>query len=422
MKKILIVEDDQLVANIYRNKFSVEGYQVEVAPDGERGVQLAQRFRPDAVVLDLMLPKVTGIELMKQLRAQPAFATLPLIVFTNTYLSNLLEEAWRAGATKCLSKSHCTPKQLIELIRNQLEPPTPRSPEPHSAETTKLANEGVTASVAAQVNSPIPMPEVPAFQAELRSSFVESVPGTLAIMRGLLQAMIKAELEPIRLNSIRELYGRVHTVGSQAAVTGLTQIAHLADALEALLRELHDSPKNINASTLRTVASALDLLGVLLDRPQPQAQAWGPVKIVVVDDEAISRRAVTFALEKARLSAISLEDPEAAYAVLSKGPFDLIFLDVDMPGMNGFELCTKIRALPTHKKTPVVFVTSLNDFESRANSMMSGGSDFIAKPFLFIEVAVKALVHVFRGRLVSADTPSPATPTTIAPRLAGATA
>jgi len=79
--------------------------------------------------------------------------------------------------------------------------------------------------------------------------------------------------------------------------------------------------------------------------------------------------------------------------------FDLIFLDVDMPNMSGFELCTKIRTLPQYAKTPVVFVTGLNDLENRANSTMSGGNDFIAKPFLFIELTVKALVHVFRGRL-----------------------
>jgi DNA-binding response OmpR family regulator len=70
-----------------------------------------------------------------------------------------------------------------------------------------------------------------------------------------------------------------------------------------------------------------------------------------------------------------------------------------MPGMNGFELCTRLRALPTYKKTPVVFVTSLNDFESRANSTMSGGNDFIAKPFLFMELAVKSLLYVLRAQL-----------------------
>jgi DNA-binding response OmpR family regulator len=67
--------------------------------------------------------------------------------------------------------------------------------------------------------------------------------------------------------------------------------------------------------------------------------------------------------------------------------------------MNGFELCSKLRMQPTYAKTPIVFVTGLNDLESRASSTMSGGNDFIAKPFLFIELTVKALVHVLRSRL-----------------------
>jgi DNA-binding response OmpR family regulator len=73
-----------------------------------------------------------------------------------------------------------------------------------------------------------------------------------------------------------------------------------------------------------------------------------------------------------------------------------------MPNMSGFELCAKIRTLPQYAKTPVVFVTGLNDLENRANSSMSGGNDFIAKPFLFIELTVKALVHVLRSRMTPA--------------------
>ena len=73
-----------------------------------------------------------------------------------------------------------------------------------------------------------------------------------------------------------------------------------------------------------------------------------------------------------------------------------------MPGMTGFELCTKLRTLPLHKKTPVIFVTALTGFESRASSTMSGGNDFIAKPFLFIELAVKALLYILRARFVPA--------------------
>src|SRR6185503_8547415 len=101
-----------------RNKFTVEGYQVEIALDGETGLELIKTFRPDAVILDLMLPKLTGIELMKRIRAEPDFEKLPLIVFSNTYLSNMVQEAWKAGATKCLSKAACTPRQVLDVLRS----------------------------------------------------------------------------------------------------------------------------------------------------------------------------------------------------------------------------------------------------------------------------------------------------------------
>jgi len=212
--------------------------------------------------------------------------------------------------------------------------------------------------------------------------------------------LIKADNEPTQLKQVNDLYRRIHALTGNAGITGMLQIAQMADALEALLKELYEKPKNITASTLRTVASAIDFLGVLFQRRAfAEQQEIPPPSILVVDDEAISRRAITYALEKAKLKATNLEDPLVAFEMLSETRFDLIFLDVDMPGMNGFELCSKLRTLPAHKKTPVVFVTSLNDFESRASSTISGGSDFIAKPFLFIELAVKALVYVLRGRL-----------------------
>src|SRR5215831_21023657 len=123
MKKILIVEDDLLIANIYRNKFAVEGFQVETASDGQAGLDSLRIFQPDAIILDLMLPKISGIDLMKKVRSQATFQDLPIIVFSNTYLTSMIQEAWKAGATKCLSKASCSPKQLIELVRSTLAEP-----------------------------------------------------------------------------------------------------------------------------------------------------------------------------------------------------------------------------------------------------------------------------------------------------------
>ena len=397
MKKILIIEDDQIVANIYRNKFSIEGFQVEIANDGHLGLELVRSFRPDAVLLDLMIPKMTGVELMKEIRSEPDFEKLPVIVFSNTYLTNLVQDAWKAGATKCLSKSNCTPKQVIDVTRSELSMNgtgvvTTPSPTAHAAPSA--AGPAKTAEPAAGDEADTE------FQTDLRKSFIDGLPATLAALRALLQGTIKADNEAARIKQMQDLYRRIHALSANAAVAGMLQIALMADALEALLKELYEKPKNITASTLRSIASAVDFLGVLFARgTSPDRQEIPSANILVVDDEAISRRAVTYALEKAKLKSVNVEDPLAAFNLLSETKFDLIFLDVDMPGMNGFELCTKLRTLPTNKKTPVVFVTSLNDFESRANSTMSGGNDFIAKPFLFIELAVKALVYVLRGRL-----------------------
>ena len=404
MNKILIVEDDQIVANIYRNKFSVEGFQVEIALDGKAGLESVRSFQPDAVILDLMLPKMTGVELTKQIRAEPGCQQLPVIVFSNTYLTNMVQEAWKAGATKCLSKANCTPKQVIDVVRstlsangNSLDSSASAAAPAHAAPPVQSAPQPEPAiNVATSASSDAE------FQAELRKSFVDGLPATLSGLRGNLQALIKSDDEASRLKQVNDLYRRIHAITGNAGLAGLAHISQMADALEALLKELFEKPKSMNASTLRTVAVAIDFLGVLFERGlAPDLQQELAPKILVVDDEAISRRAVTYALEKAKLKSTSLEDPVAAYKLLSESPFDLIFLDVDMPGMTGFELCTKLRALPAYKKTPVVFVTSLTDFESRANSTMSGGNDFIAKPFLFIELAVKALVYVLRGRLAA---------------------
>jgi len=401
MEKILIVEDDQIVANIYRNKFLVQGYQVEVALDGLAGLEMVRAFRPDVVILDLMLPKMTGVELMRKIRSEPDCQQLPVIVFSNTYLSNMVQEAWKAGATKCLSKADCTPKQLIDVVRGVLSPngvPPPLVETSESPSTPQASSHSpLAASSAASGDADAEL------QADLRKSFVESLPVTLTALRTLLRGLTRSESETTRLEQIHGLYRRIHALTCNAGVAGAPHISRMSEALEALLKELHEKPKNITASTLRTVAVAIDFLGVLFEQGVvPDTLRTSPPTVLVVDDEAISRRAVIYALEKAKLKSVNVEDPAVAYDLLVENKYDLIFLDVDMPGMSGFELCTKLRQLPAHKKTPVVFVTSLNDFNSRTSSTMSGGNDFIAKPFQFIELAVKALVCVLRGRLQSA--------------------
>src|SRR5256885_1938156 len=121
MKKILIIEDDAIVAHIYRTRLEKEGYEVEIAPDGQSGFYRIHEFRPDAVLLDLMLPKMNGVDILKKIRAQPQFCKTPIIVFTNAYVPNMIHESFGAGATQVFNKATLTPRQILDALHGAIQ-------------------------------------------------------------------------------------------------------------------------------------------------------------------------------------------------------------------------------------------------------------------------------------------------------------
>lgn len=403
-RKILFIEDDQIVANAYRNKLTIEGYQVEVALDGEVGRELIRSSRPDAILLDLMLPKVSGLDLLREIRQQPGLERVPVIVLSNTYLSSMVQAAWKAGATKCLSKVNCTPKQVLDVIRSLVQGNGQAAPAATAGTGTSGTDTTVTAmSSAPEFGTPVPArlatPEAEA-QDQFQRAFLTELSSALPTLRQALQNATRTSDAASRTAHLREMYRLVHALSGRSALAGMTAVAQVGDAFEALLKELCDKPQNVNTSTMRTAATAVDFLTLLLGRGLASAPLEpSNANVLVVDDDLISRRAVTYALNKARLKSVAVAEPESAFDLLLQRHFDLVILDVNMPGMNGFELCAKLRTLRKYQKVPVIFVTGLNDFETRANSTISGGNDFIAKPFLFVELAVKALIHVLRARL-----------------------
>jgi CheY-like chemotaxis protein len=144
------------------------------------------------------------------------------------------------------------------------------------------------------------------------------------------------------------------------------------------------------------------------------------IRLLVVDDCAVSRHAMVFALKKVFHEPDLAEGGKSALDLAAKNAYDVIFLDIEMPGMNGFELCEKIRATELNKKTPIVFVTSHDNLESRAKMVTKGAQDLIGKPYLPTEITLKALqlsLYV-RLKLKPVEIPVPERPpTSLAPVL-----
>jgi CheY-like chemotaxis protein len=121
MKKILIIEDDPVMGFVCQRLLSKGGYETEIANDGCKGLECVNSFQPDLILLDLMMPKMSGLEVLKNLRAQESLHSLPIIVMTNACVPTMVEQATAAGATHILDKSKFNPVAITELLRSMLE-------------------------------------------------------------------------------------------------------------------------------------------------------------------------------------------------------------------------------------------------------------------------------------------------------------
>jgi DNA-binding response OmpR family regulator len=113
---VLLIEDDPAVLEMYRMKLSLDGYQVDVATDGEDGINRAFALRPDIIFLDIRLPKKDGFEVLQALRENPETATTPVIMLSNYGEKELVERGLKLGAHEFLIKANTTPSSLSEGI------------------------------------------------------------------------------------------------------------------------------------------------------------------------------------------------------------------------------------------------------------------------------------------------------------------
>jgi CheY-like chemotaxis protein len=120
MPKILIVEDDESLRDVYREEFESEGFIVETANDGHEGVERMAFFLPEVVLLDLMMPKMSGFDVLKSVKNNPELKNIPVIVLTNINpdVTDLMKN-W--GAAGFLLKADNTPEQVVGKVREVLK-------------------------------------------------------------------------------------------------------------------------------------------------------------------------------------------------------------------------------------------------------------------------------------------------------------
>jgi DNA-binding response OmpR family regulator len=382
MWKILLVDDDAVTLEAYGSRLLQAGAVVDTARDGIAALKVLHETKPDLVVLDLLMPKFNGFEVLRYIRGHAELKHIGVVVLSNFYSNDPEHQAAVAEADVTLLKSSCTPALLLEAVNQVLS----RGGHQVAASGQPLA----------PAEPPLEAREVP----RPKSEFLKSASLTLATMRQMNDAFVQSDSPQAQGLRLLDFHHKAHAFTGLAATAGYDQIALLSSAFEALLSELHQKPNFITPSTFQTVAQTQEFFRVLVAQPeQGRGISLKPSKVLVVDDDPISARALVAALNKANLTGVMSHDPFQAMAKLEQELFALVLLDIQMPGMDGFEFCQKLRTLPEYARTPVVFVTAHTEFDNRIHGILSGGNDLIGKPIFPIELAVKVVIHLLRSRL-----------------------
>lgn len=119
MPKILLVEDDAILVEMYQAKFELEGYDIEVAGNGEECLRTLEHSKPDLILLDILMPKLNGFHVLKEIKKQPDLRSIPVILLTNLGEAEVdmnQELAAALGVHDYLIKSHHTPDEVVEKV------------------------------------------------------------------------------------------------------------------------------------------------------------------------------------------------------------------------------------------------------------------------------------------------------------------
>ena len=120
--KVAIVEDDLAISQMYRIKFEAEGFEVETAENGKLGLELAESMKPDIILLDLMMPEMTGDQMLAKLRETEWGKDIKVIILTNMGEQEVPENVKVHGVTAFILKADMTPRQVADLVKSKLSP------------------------------------------------------------------------------------------------------------------------------------------------------------------------------------------------------------------------------------------------------------------------------------------------------------
>jgi CheY-like chemotaxis protein len=412
--RFLVVDDDRISRQALARSLEKAFSQPDLAVDGEAALALATQQAYDVIFLDVQMPGMDGFELCTKIRDTAPNRVTPVVFVTGQSDFEARCKSTLSGGNDLMGKPFLTFEVTVKALALGLHGRLPgggqkllskAGPIQDAADAAVLVTDSprFVPGFAAAPRPPLSTP--PPKTDEIADAFLVRAAKQLDPLWELCQTILQIPNQETRQTLLADGFLRINSLLPGSGPPVVHPAYQMSVALEGLLRKMLEHSRHATPSALDTLATAVALLTDLcVPGLQSDLAIKPPIHMLVVDDDLVARRTLVGALQTAFAKPESAENGETALALTLGKPFDVIFLDVVMPDMNGFELCKKIRAAVPNRFTPVVFVTGQSDFDARAQMSRNGGDDLMGKPFLTSELTVKALTFALRGRLRQSKT------------------
>ena len=121
MSKILIIEDDPYVRAMYQKLFDLQQYEVLIAKNGTEGLELAQSQKPNIILLDILMPQIDGLAVLKSLKSDPLTKNIPVLMLTNIGSQDVIKKATELGADAFMIKADFSPDQILSQVSSYMK-------------------------------------------------------------------------------------------------------------------------------------------------------------------------------------------------------------------------------------------------------------------------------------------------------------
>ncbi len=414
---VLIVEDNRTVASATIAYLDAPGRKLVVAPDATTALSLMETTSVDVVVLDLILPDRDGRDVLIQMREQLSTSTIPVIVLSSTATAVARAECMAVGADEFIEKP-ADPEELRAAVTRQIKSGRRRRDAVRDGLTGLPNRVGIAqefdqqqriarrekkslcvALVAldslAEVTMKLGRDAGDQLLLEVCATVHEAVGKGNRVGRWqtaeLVIVLPDSSLEEAR----RSLDGALREVTQGEALADL-KAAGIDVALSGGVASidpsftLHEAVSAAEGSLYRARSSDKEKVSSELDADPARTN-----RILLLEDDRVTSTLVNHRLVREGLEVVSFGDGSEAFAWLSDADFDLAILDVKVPGMDGFEVLSRIRESPRHKGIPIIMLTGMGSETDVIRGLELGANDYVLKPFSPAELLarVRRLLH-----------------------------